>query len=250
MNDSRSHVIIGATSEIARSLALELATPGSRLVIAGRDVEELAILASDLHIRTGALVTPLGLDATNYDSHPAFLERCLATLETIDGVVICQGYLAQQRAAETDWAEARLMIEVNFMSAVSLGNLFAEYLAGRRQGYLCGVSSVAGDRGRQSNYLYGATKAGFSAYLQGLRNRLFHEGVTVITVKPGFVDTSMIWGRTDPKSLLVAAPERVARDIARAIRKRKDVVYTPWFWRFIVGAMWLLPEAVFKRLRL
>jgi short-subunit dehydrogenase len=250
MNETGGHVIIGATSEIARPLALELAMPGSRLVIAGRDAEALEILAGDLHIRSGAHVTPIRLEATDYDSHPAFVERCIETLGAIEGVVICHGYLVPQRVAQTDWAEARRMIEVNFMSVVSLGNLFAEYLASRRQGYLCGVSSVAGDRGRQSNYLYGATKAGFSTYLQGLRNRLFHEGVAVITVKPGFVDTSMIWGRINPKSPLVAAPERVARDIARAIRKRKNVVYTPWYWRFIVAAMRLLPEAIFKRLRL
>ena len=115
---------------------------------------------------------------------------------------------------------------------------------------LDGVSSVAGDRGRQSNYLYGSTKAGFSTYLDGMRNRLYRSGVTVITVKPGFVDTSMTWGLLNPKSPLVATPERVARDIARAIRRRKNTVYTPWFWALVMLAIRLVPEPIFKRLSL
>jgi decaprenylphospho-beta-D-erythro-pentofuranosid-2-ulose 2-reductase len=133
---------------------------------------------------------------------------------------------------------------------VSLGNRFAAHMVPLGRGYLCGVSSVAGDRGRQSNYLYGSTKAGFSTYLDGLRNRLYRSGVAVITVKPGFVDTSMTWGLLNPKSPLVAAPERVARDIARAIRKRKNTVYTPWFWALVMLVIRLVPEPIFKRMSL
>jgi short-subunit dehydrogenase len=112
------------------------------------------------------------------------------------------------------------------------------------------ISSVAGDRGRGSNYVYGSAKAGLSAYLSGLRNRLFAHGVAVITIKPGFVDTSMTAGRLDPKSPLVATPERVAADIDRAIRRRRNVVYTPWFWWPIMIIIRSIPESIFKRLRL
>ena len=151
------------------------------------------------------------------------------------------------------------MIDVNFSAAVSVLNRFADYFelphpalsqGERVQRYICGISSVAGERGRQSNYIYGATKAAFTTYLAGLRNRLQRSGVAVITVKPGFVDTSMTWGRLNPDSPLVAQPERVGRDIVRAIRKRKNVIYTPWFWAGIMLIIRLIPEPLFKRLRL
>jgi len=138
----------------------------------------------------------------------------------------------------------------HYASAVSLANRFASLLVARGSGYICGVSSVAGERGRQSNYFYGSTKAAFSAYLAGLRNRLFRHGVAVVTIKPGFVDTSMTWGLLNVNSPLVAQPDRVARTIAKAIQKRRNVVYVPWFWAGIMCVIRLIPEALFKRLSL
>jgi short-subunit dehydrogenase len=126
----------------------------------------------------------------------------------------------------------------------------ANYLEERGRGYIAAVSSVAGDRGRQSNYTYGASKAGLSAYLQGLRNRLHPAGVHVLTVKPGFVDTPMTHGLVNPDSPLVASPEQVAADVDLAIRKRKDVIYTRWFWRAVMLVIGSIPERVFKRLKL
>jgi decaprenylphospho-beta-D-erythro-pentofuranosid-2-ulose 2-reductase len=245
-----NQVIVGATSAIAKSLALVLARSGGRLVLAARDQQELAIIAADMRLRAGCDVIELPLDVTAHDTHAKFLADCIAVLGTIDGVVICQGSSVDQSRAEDDWSAAAEMIDVNFTGAVSLTNIFARYLAGRGSGYICGVSSVAGDRGRQSNYMYGATKAAFSTYLAGLRQRLFKQGVAVITVKPGFVDTSMTWGKINPSSPLVASPERIARDIARAIRKRKSVIYTPWFWAIIMLIIRLIPEPIFKRLKL
>src|SRR6516164_9862855 len=125
----------------------------------------------------------------------------------------------------------RQSLDVNFLSAAELLEIAAAYFEPRRSGFIAAISSVAGDRGRQSNYTYGAAKAGLTAYLQGLRNRLWRAGVHVLTVNPGFVDTPMTRGRINPNSLLVATPERVARDIDRALRRRRDVLYTPWFWR-------------------
>jgi decaprenylphospho-beta-D-erythro-pentofuranosid-2-ulose 2-reductase len=250
MSTPGGQIIVGATSEIARAVALELARAGGSFVVAGRDAAELAVVADDLRLRTGATVSVISLDVTAYETHADFLEACLATLGTIEGVIIGQGYMADQQSAASDWSAVRQMIEVNYASAVALANLFADQLAKQGHGYICGISSVAGDRGRQSNYLYGSTKAAFSAYLAGLRNRLYHHGVTVIAVKPGFVDTSMTWGLLNPHSPLVATPERVAKDIARAIRRRKNTVYTPWFWSPVMFVIRLLPESIFKRLSL
>ncbi|HEY4235151.1 MAG TPA: SDR family oxidoreductase [Lacipirellulaceae bacterium] len=250
MSTSGGQVVIGATSEITRAVALELARSGGRFVIAGRDTDELAIVAEDLRVRTKAMITAIELDVTAYETHAAFVDACFAALGPIDGIVVGQGYLADQQAAASDWSLARQMIDVNYASAVSLINLFADRLAAEGHGYICGISSVAGDRGRQSNFFYGSTKAAFSTYLAGLRNRLFSKGVDVITVKPGFVDTSMTWGSLDPRSPLVASPERVAKDIARAIRWRKNTTYTPWFWSPIMLAVRLIPEPIFKRLSL
>ena len=250
MSTAGGQVIVGATSEIGRAVVRELAQAGGRFVVAGRDAEELDILAEDVRIRSGATMTALALDVAALDRHAEFLDACVAALGTVDGIVVCQGFLADQDQAAGDWSLAERMITVNYTSAVSLVNRFAAYLSARGGGYICGISSVAGDRGRQSNYLYGSTKAAFSTYLDGLRNRHYRNGVAVITVKPGFVDTSMTWGMLNPRSPLVATPERVARDIARAIRKRKNVVYTPWFWAWIMLIIRLIPEPVFKRLSL
>jgi short-subunit dehydrogenase len=165
--------------------------------------------------------------------------------------------MADQQEAAHHWSLTRQMIDVNFSAAVSVLNRFAAYFENpalaqgeKVRRYICGISSVAGDRGRQSNFIYGATKAAFSTYLAGLRNRLHRSGVAVITVKPGFVDTSMTWGRLNAESPIVAQPERIGRDVARAIRKRKNVMYTPWFWAWIMPIIRLIPEPLFKRLRL
>jgi short-subunit dehydrogenase len=157
------------------------------------------------------------------------------------------GYLGDQAKGQCDGEEARRILETNFTGCVSALNILANHFEPRRAGFICAISSVAGDRGRQSNYLYGAAKAGLSAYLQGLRNRLFHAHVKVLTVKPGFVDTHMTYGRSG--LFLVASPESVAKGIFRAIVKGKDVVYLPWFWRPIMLVVRSIPEGIFKRLR-
>jgi short-subunit dehydrogenase len=139
---------------------------------------------------------------------------------------------------------------VNLTSVASLAEAFANDLAqSPERGWIAVISSVAGDRGRQSNYAYGASKAGLSAYLEGLRNRMFRLGVHVLTVKPGLVDTPMIAERIERHSRLVASPEHVARAIDRGIRHRRNVIYTPWYWRIVMAVVRALPEPIFKRLR-
>lgn len=248
---SQNVLIIGATSGIARALCRTMAQRGCRLVLAARDLEELDPVVRDLRVRYDARVSVEAFDATDYDEHPRFFDRCLEHVDgDLTGAVLCFGYLPDQKHAEADFAEARKTVEVNFLAAVSILSLVANYLEQRRGGYLAAISSVAGERGRQSNYTYGASKSALSAYLQGLRNRLHHAGVQVTTVKPGFVDTPMTQGIVDPDSLLVASPTRVATDLDRAIRQHRAVVYTPWWWRPIMAAIRSIPERVFKRLRL
>jgi short-subunit dehydrogenase len=156
--------------------------------------------------------------------------------------------MVDQSVAQTNFAEARRMIDTNYTSAVSILNLVANYFEQRREGFVCALSSVAGDRGRQSNYIYGSTKAALDAYLEGLRVRLAKARVPVLTVKPGFVDTRMTWGLKG--MFLVASPKRVAHDVCRAIRKRKNVIYTPWFWGGIMLIIRNIPRFLFKRMKM
>ncbi len=243
-----SVLILGATSAIASTLAREFAAHKFDLVLGGRDREELSALASDLSLRYGVRAGVLPFDALDTQTHAASLRPFLSEAGgALEGAVVCMGYLGDQAKGQSDWEEARLILETNFTGCVSALNILANHFELKRAGFICAISSVAGDRGRQSNYLYGAAKAGLSVYLQGLRNRLFHAQVKVITVKPGFVDTRMTYGR--PGLFLVASPERVAKGIFRAVVGGKDVVYLPWFWRFIMLIVESIPEAIFKRLR-
>jgi short-subunit dehydrogenase len=248
---SENVLILGTTSGIGRALCHTMARRGCRLVLAARNAEELGRIARDLEIRYGEKVFAEPFEATDFDAHPQFVDRCLRHFDDgLTGVVLCHGHLPDQRKTESAFHDARRTFEINFLSAVSVLDRMAEYLERRKRGYIAAISSVAADRGRQSNYTYGAAKAALTTYLQGLRNRLYPSGVHVLTIKPGFVDTPMTHGLVNLDSPLVATPERVAADIDRAIRKRKNVVYTPWFWRAIMAVIRAVPECIFKRLRL
>ena len=242
-------LILGATSGIASALAKEFAAHKYDLVLGGRDRDELSALASDLSLRNSVRAKILAFDALDTQTHAAILQSFLAEAgNTLAGTVVCIGYLGDQAKAQVNWDEARLILETNFTGCVSALNILANHFELKRTGFICAITSVAGDRGRQSNYLYGAAKAGLSVYLQGLRNRLFPAGVKVITVKPGFVDTRMTYGR--PGLFLLASPESVAQGIFRAIVKGKSVVYLPWFWRPIMLMVRSIPETIFKRLKM
>lgn len=242
-------VILGPTSAIARAVAGVFAAKGHALVLAGRDTEEIETMAADLGVRYGVSVHGLPWDATYFDTHAQVVEACAELLDdSIEGVVLCSGYMPEQEDAQTDWDNARRTIDVTYTGSVSMLNIFATRFESQRHGFICAISSVAGDRGRQSNYLYGSAKAGLSAYLQGLRNRLFPAGVHVLTVKPGFMDTAMTWGLDG--MFLVASPEYVGQRIVRAIEKRRNVLYVPWFWRYIMLIIRHIPESIFKRMRM
>lgn len=239
--------VLGATSAIARAIANRYAKEGHLLIIAARDADEAGYVAADLRIRHGVEATALAWDAGDYDSHAAFVEDCVNALgENLGGVVLCSGCMDEQERAQSDVQSARRTFDVNLTGSVSTLNLFANLFEERGAGFIAAIGSVAGDRGRQSNYIYGASKAGLSAYLEGLRNRLYHSGVHVVTIKPGFVDTKMTWGKVP----FAASPEDAAAAIVRAIEKKKNVVYVPWFWRYIMLIIRWLPERLFKRLKL
>lgn len=242
-------VVIGATSAMARATAIELAQQGYAVLLAARDMEENERIATDLRIRCGSPAVALPFQALDIESHPAFVQTCRDVLGgALEGVVVCLGALEPEEDLRRDFARARYILDVNFTAAVSIMDAFALHFEQRRSGFIAAISSVAGDRGRQSNYHYGAAKAGLSAYLQGLRNRLFHAGVSVVTIKPGFVDTKMTFGL--PGLVMLASAETAGKAIAAAIHKRKPVAYVPWFWRYIMLIITHIPETIFKRLKL
>lgn len=241
-------LILGATSAIARSTANAFAAGGYPLYLAGRDEPELERLASDLKIRHQVEVRYGTFDAEDYESHEEFVHRLRAEMGGLYGVLLAFGYLGEQELAARDFVERVSIIARNFTGAVSVIEHCASHLEKERAGFIIGISSVAGDRGRQSNYIYGAAKGGLSIYLQGLRNRLFRSGVRVLTVKPGFVDTAMTYGM--PGLFLVASPEYVGQRILRALEKGRDIVYVPWFWRYLMLIIKLIPESLFKKLKL
>lgn len=238
--------ILGANSDIARAIAHQYARQGYSLYLAARKSERLEADLKDLKIRYGADARAIEFDATDYESHADFY----ASLDPQPEIVACVfGYLGEQVQAQQDWQEARRILDTNYTGAASILHHVALAMEKRGSGTIIGISSVAGDRGRGSNYLYGSAKAGFTALLSGLRNRLFAAGVHVLTVKPGFVQTAMTEG-LDLPPLLTAQPEDVAKDVYRAARKNKNVVYTRWMWRYIMGIIRNIPEGIFKRLKL
>ena len=242
-------LILGANAGIGRALAVEFASHGHDLILTGRDLEELQALAADLSVRYNIRARAQIVDVLDIAHLESSLSACVDSAgDTLEGVVLCAGYLGDPEISKTDFSEARRIIDTNFTGAALALQFLAGYFERQGKGFICALSSVAGDRGRQSNYLYGSAKGGLTVFLQGLRNRLYHSGVDVITVKPGFVDTRMVFGKA--KLPLVATPERVARDIYSAIKKRKNVAYVPWFWQFIMGIIRAIPEAVFKRLKM
>ena len=242
-------LILGANAGIGRALAAEFASHQHDLILAGRDLEELQYLAADLSLRHNVSAGAARVDVLDFDILESGLAACIALAgDSLEGAVLCTGYLGDPETARKDLNEARRILDTNFTGSALALNVLANHFERKRMGFICALSSVAGDRGRQSNYLYGSAKGGLATYLQGLRNRLYHSGVQVTTVKPGYVDTRMVFGGA--KLPLVASPEAVARDIYYAVKRRKNVVYVPWFWRIIMLIVCLIPEGLYKKLRM
>lgn len=241
-------LILGATSAIARAVAHELAQQDYPLFLAGRDLPEMRRIAQDIQVRFGVTAECGPFDAEAFETHLPFLKAVIEKMHGLHGVVYACGDLGDAAKASADFNEAHRIIDRNFTGAVSILTHSANYLSKLGSGFIVGISSVAGDRGRQSNYIYGSAKGALSIFLQGLRNRLMPFHVHVMTVKPGFVDTAMTYGK--PGMFLVASPEMVGKKIIHALHRRRDIVYTPWFWRWIMAIIKGVPETVFKRLKL
>lgn len=241
-------LIVGATSAMARGCAYAWAKQGQRLVLAGRDRTELERIASDISLRFASNVQVTELDLDNAEHLATRWSDIEAAHGMIDGVLMAAGWMPEDNDAMRRDTPALQVIARNFTGPVALLNAAADAFEARKNGFIIGISSVAGDRGRQSNYLYGAAKGGFSIYLAGLRNRLFASGVSVLTVKPGFVDTRMTWGL--PGLFLVADPMQLGEQIVQAQAAGKNTVYLPSFWRLIMLIIQHVPEFVFKRLKL
>ncbi len=244
----RRTLILGATSAIAQETAKLLAGDGDRLFLVGRNPEKLRVVVEDLAVRSSAKVDHLVADLVEVGRHEEIVERAAAALDGLDTVIVAHGVLGDQQLAERDFAEVERVVRANFSSAASLLTIVARRFAQQGGGTIVGISSVAGDRGRQSNYVYGASKGALSLFLEGLRNRLHPHGVTVITVKPGFVDTPMTAHLA--RGPLFASPTTVARGIRRAMMRGRSVVYLPWFWQPLMLVVRWIPEPLFKRMKL
>jgi short-subunit dehydrogenase len=243
----RTWLVLGASSSIARAFARLVAEEGASVLLAGRDRDDLARSAADLTARHGGAAAVLEFDARDRASIARLVEHCRLTVPSgsLD-VFVAFGAMPEQAAMEADPALAAMTIETNLTGAVELLLGLAPLLEAGKRGHVVVLGSVAGDRGRLKNYVYGAAKAGLATFTAGLRNRLFRSGVLVTTVKPGFIDTAMTWGL--PGLFLVAAPDAAARACLTAALKGKEIVYVPRFWALIMLIIRLIPERIFKKL--
>lgn len=242
-------LIIGATSAIATACAREWARQSAALFLVGRDTGKLEQIAGDLRTRGAVSVALHPMDATDYPAHPAMLQACVSALGHIDIVLIAHGTLPDQAACQQDVSLALREFENNGTSVIALLTLLANRMETQGSGTLAVISSVAGDRGRPSNCLYGSAKAAVQAFSEGLRPRLFKANAHLVDIRPGFVATPMTQGLRLPGPL-VAQPEAVARRIVAGIDRKVDVLYVPAFWALIMGLIRSIPRPIFKRLNL
>lgn len=238
-------LILGATSSMARAFARLQAENGAQLLLAGRDAEDLRQTAADCTARGAAAASTVPFDARQPEGFDEILQA-LSDTEGQINVAVFVGSMPDQAEIDANPALLDGMITDNFTGPARLLHKIAPLIEAQGSGTIVGVSSVAGDRGRLGNYAYGAAKAGFTTYLSGLRNRLNRSGGHVVTVKPGFVDTAMTWGIEG--MFLVATPRDLALALDRAVRKRTNVLYTPFFWRYIMMIIRAVPEPIFKKL--
>jgi len=239
-------VIIGATSAMAAAVAKIYADQNSRLFLVGRNTEKLTSLANDLLVRGADKVGMFELDVNDVSQHSAMLVEAEQCLEGLDTVLIAHGTLPDQKLCEQITSIALSEFNTNATNTIALLTEIANCFEQKKSGVIAVITSVAGDRGRPSNYLYGSAKAAVSTFLEGLRARMFKVGVHVLDIRPGFVATPMTQDLDLPK-LLTVEPEIVANSIVKAIDKRKDIIYTPFFWKYIMMIIKNIPQNIFKK---
>jgi short-subunit dehydrogenase len=245
MTMERAWLVLGGSSAIARAFARAAAEAGSDVILAGRDLEDLERTARDIALRHGRHAEALAFDAADFASHAGFVEAVRARAKTLD-VMLAFGLMPAQTAIDADPARGIEAIGATYTGAASVLLHLAPVLEAQGQGNVIVIGSVAGDRGRLKNYVYGSAKAGLHAFTQGLRARLFRSGVTVTTVKPGFIDTPMTFGmKTGP---LMASPEACARACLRLARRGREVAYYPPVWALVMLIIKHIPERLMKRM--
>ena len=241
-------LIVGATSAIAESAARIWAGNGEHFFLVARNPEKLEAIAADLRVRGCQKVETYVMDVNDLDAHSPMLDSAERVLHGLDAVLIAHGSLPDQAACQASVELTLSEIGTNALSTIALLTLIANRFEQRRRGMIAVISSVAGDRGRQSNYVYGAAKAMVTTFTSGLRQRLYKSGVSVVTIKPGFVDTPMT--AEFRKGFLWVKPENVAAIIVRACDQNKNVVHAPWFWQGIMAIIKMIPESLFKKISL
>jgi hypothetical protein len=244
----RKILIVGAASAIAREAARNFARDGDALFLVARDPEKIEAVAADLKARGAFRVESFEMDANDVDRHGLVIHEAEEILGGLDVVLIAHGTLPDQKACEASVAETEKELRTNFLSVVALVTHLANDFEKKKAGTIAVITSVAGDRGRPSNYVYGTAKGAVSIFLSGLRARLSKSGVAVVDIRPGFVDTPMTEGLK--KNFLFASPEAVGRGLYKAVVNKKSVVYLPWFWWWIMAAVRCVPEFVFKKMKL
>lgn len=241
-------LIFGATSAIAYETAKLFAKDGASLYLCARDEDNLKRLSEDLTVRGAKEVAYSRFDAMDKNSTIKAIDDCLARFPDLDGVLIAYGTLPDQKLCENNIDEMNKAVEINFTSVAAILTHITPHFESKQCGTIAVISSVAGDRGRQSNYIYGSAKGALTVFLSGLRQRLHKLNVNVITIKPGFVDTPMT--ADFKKGLLFVKPDVIARGIYNAVMKEKGAAYLPWFWRFIMMIIIHIPECIFKKIKL
>jgi len=239
-------LILGATSDMALAIAGTFAKNNYAIQLAARNAERLSAFKTDLQLRHNVSCTLHEFDALQYGTHKNFFEDLPAKPD----VTVCVfGVMDEEDLAFNNWEVAERMISSNYTGAVSILNVVAAYYQSQQKGCIAGISSVAGERGRQSKLIYGSSKAALTAYLDGLRNKMFAFGVHVVTVKPGFVYTKMTESLKLP-GILTARPEEVGTAVYKAVEKKKNTVYVRWMWKWIMLIIRNIPEFQFKKMKL
>jgi decaprenylphospho-beta-D-erythro-pentofuranosid-2-ulose 2-reductase len=247
-NPSRRILVLGATSGIAEAVCRRWAARGDSLFLVARNEDKLAAVAADMRTRGAAYVDTAVANLDDTAVHAELLAHAINSLAGLDIAFLALGVLGDQPKAERSFSDAAQILHTNFVAPVSLLTWLGNYCAQRHSGTLAVLSSVAGERGRKSNYVYGSSKAGLTAFVDGLRNRIDREGVRVVTIKPGPVKTSMTSAMKGSEKF--ADVEVVAAALVKAIDHGKDIVYVPGIWRVIMAVIRSIPERIFKKLNL
>jgi len=242
----RKVLVLGATSGIAMQVCRLLAEQGAQLFLVARNEQKLAAVAADLKTRGATFIDTAVADLDDTSQHASLLSHAVNALGGCDVALLAHGVLGDPAELDASFEKAGAMLQTNLVSPVSLCMWLGDYFVSRHAGVLAVISSVAGERGRKANTIYGASKAGLTAFLGGLRNRIDREGVTVLTIKPGPVKTSMTAGMKGEEKF--ADPKKVAAQIVNAIDKKMDVLYTPSIWLVIMFVVKHIPERIFKKL--